>query len=74
MIWNGNFGFQDWLAQNFGALFHDFAGSMVVHGVGGWIALAAVLPYGHRYGRYSKDGKISFPASHSWPWVHGFCA
>lgn len=60
MIWNGNFGFQDWLNDTFGAPFHDFAGSMVVHGVGGWIALAAVLLYGHRYGRYGKDGKITY--------------
>ena len=37
MIWNGNFGFQAWLEESFGAGFHDFAGSVVVHGVGvGW--------------------------------------
>ncbi|MGF1770352.1 ammonium transporter, partial [Enterovibrio makurazakiensis] len=38
LIWNGNFGFQDWLEATFGAAFHDFAGSVVVHAVGGWIA------------------------------------
>ncbi len=43
IIWNGNFGFQDWLETSFGAPFHDFAGSVVVHGMGGWIALSAVL-------------------------------
>ncbi len=57
LIWNGNFGVQDWLEQRFGAPFHDFAGSVVVHGVGGWLALAAVLLLGHRNGRY-RDGKL----------------
>jgi Amt family ammonium transporter len=56
--WNGNFGFQAWLESNFGAGFHDFAGSVVVHGVGGWIALAAVLLLGPRHGRYGKAGEM----------------
>ncbi|PCH65204.1 MAG: ammonium transporter [Gammaproteobacteria bacterium] len=56
--WNGAFGFQDWLTESFGAGFHDFAGSVVVHGVGGWIALAAVLLLGPRYGRYGKKGEV----------------
>jgi Amt family ammonium transporter len=59
MTWNGNFGMQDWLASNFGAEFHDFAGSVVVHAVGGWLALGAVLTLGHRHGRYGKDGSVS---------------
>ncbi len=47
MIWNGNFGLQRWLAHSFGASFHDFAGSVVVHAMGGWIALAGgFLIYG----------------------------
>jgi ammonium transporter, Amt family len=46
MIWNDNLGFQDWLTQTFGASFHDFAGSVVVHAMGGWIALAAVILLG----------------------------
>lgn len=58
MIWNGNFGFQDWLEAVFGAPFHDFAGSVVVHAMGGWIALIAVLLLGARRGRY-KDGRIN---------------
>ena len=57
MIWNGNYGFQAWLEETFGAQFHDFAGSVVVHGVGGWIALAAVLMLGARKGRY-RDGRV----------------
>ncbi len=56
--WNGNFGIQAWLEQSFGAGFHDFAGSVVVHGVGGWIALAAVLLLGPRHGRYGKSGEM----------------
>lgn len=54
--WNGLFGVQGWLEGAFGAGFHDFAGSVVVHAVGGWIALAAVLLLGPRHGRYGKDG------------------
>ena len=64
IIWNGNFGFQDFLNQNFGAPFNDFAGSVVVHAMGGWIALAAVLILGPRLGRYTKDGRLNaFPPS-----------
>ncbi|WP_084227445.1 ammonium transporter [Methylophaga nitratireducenticrescens] len=56
--WNGLFGIQPWLENQFGAAFHDFAGSVVVHAVGGWIALAAVLLLGPRHGRYGKQGEI----------------
>ena len=64
IIWNGNFGFQDFLNQTFGAPFNDFAGSVVVHAMGGWIALAAVLILGPRLGRYTKDGRLNaFPPS-----------
>src|SRR5690606_13905678 len=64
MVWNGRFGLQDWLAAQFGAGFHDFAGSVVVHAMGGWIALAAVLLLGPRMGRYGKDGRLhAFPPS-----------
>ena len=59
IVWNGNYGIQDWLAASTGAKFHDFAGSVVVHAVGGWIALPAVLLLGARRGRYAKDGMIS---------------
>ena len=63
MIWNGNYGFQDWLESQFGAGFHDFAGSVVVHGVGGWIGLAAVLVLGARKGRYRNGRVVAFPPS-----------
>jgi ammonium transporter, Amt family len=59
IAWNGAFGIQDWLLVSFGANFHDFAGSVVVHAVGGWIGLAAVLMLGARRGRYHKDGGIA---------------
>jgi len=58
MTWNGNLGMQALIERLFGAPFHDFAGSVVVHAVGGWIALAAVLLLGPRIGRYRKDGSI----------------
>jgi len=58
LAWNGNFGVQAWLEAEYGAGFHDFAGSIVVHAVGGWIALAAILVLGARTGRYDKNGKI----------------
>lgn len=67
IIWNGNFGIQDALEANFGAGFHDFAGSVVVHAFGGWVALMAVLFLGARTGRYGPKGR-SFPPS-SIPWL-----
>ncbi len=59
IAWNQAYGIQAWLAATFGAEFHDFAGSVVVHAVGGWIGLAAVLLLGARRGRYHKDGGIA---------------
>ena len=64
IAWNNHFGIQDWLNTTFGAKFHDFAGSVVVHVMGGWIALTAVILLGARSGRYSKDGRLhSHPPS-----------
>ncbi|MEP6505243.1 MAG: ammonium transporter [Betaproteobacteria bacterium] len=57
--WNHRFGIQRLLQSTFGAEFHDFAGSVVVHAMGGWVALAAVLLLGPRANRYRKDGAIS---------------
>jgi len=59
LVWNGNYGVQAWLEASTGAKFHDFAGSVVVHAVGGWIALPAVYFLGARHGRYTKDGMVS---------------
>lgn len=58
IAWNHHYGVQDWLKTSFGAEFHDFAGSVVVHAMGGWIALAAVILLGARSGRYGKDGRV----------------
>lgn len=64
IVWNGHYGVQDWLKAVNGASFHDFAGSVVVHAMGGWIALAAVVLLGARNGRYSKDGRLhAYPPS-----------
>jgi Amt family ammonium transporter len=69
MVWNGNYGFQSWLEGAFGAKFHDFAGSVVVHAVGGWIALAAVLLLGARRGRYHTNGMMSVHPPSSIPFL-----
>ncbi len=58
IAWNQQYGVQAWLKAATGEEFHDFAGSIVVHAVGGWIGLAAVLMLGARTGRYGKDGKV----------------
>jgi len=69
VAWNQRFGLQAWLKSAFGAEFHDFAGSVVVHAVGGWIALAAVLLLGARAGRYRKDGLMSAHPPSSIPFL-----
>lgn len=64
IAWNGHYGVQDWLLATFGAKFRDFAGSVVVHAMGGWIALSAVVLLGARNGRYSKEGHLhAYPPS-----------
>ncbi len=68
-VWNGNFGLQsEFFKGTFGADFHDFAGSIVVHAFGGWVALGAVLKLGARVGRYDKGGVQGIPPS-SIPWL-----
>jgi Amt family ammonium transporter len=63
IVWNGNYGLQAWLEQTTGAQFHDFAGSVVVHGLGGWLALVAVYFLGRRNGRIKDNKLISFAPS-----------
>jgi len=58
IVWGERFHVQALIESAFGAKFHDFAGSVVVHAMGGWIALGAVLLLGPRKGRYTKDGKV----------------
>ncbi len=59
IAWNGNFGLQAWMEASFSTKFHDFAGSIVVHAVGGWLALGAVVMLGARLGRYGRGGTSS---------------
>ena len=64
IAWNGAYGLQERLRSMFGAEFHDFAGSIVVHAMGGWVALPAVLLLGARRGRYTREGRVvAFPPS-----------
>jgi Amt family ammonium transporter len=58
IVWGERFHVQALIESGFGFKFHDFAGSVVVHAMGGWIALGAVLLLGARKGRYTKDGKV----------------
>ena len=69
IAWNQHFGVQAWLKGAFGEEFHDFAGTVVVHAVGGWIGLVAVLLLGARRGRYSKEGGISAHPPSSIPFL-----
>ena len=69
VVWNQQFGVQGWIKATTGAEFHDFAGSVVVHTVGGWIGLTAVLLLGARAGRYRKDGMVSAHPPSSIPFL-----
>jgi Amt family ammonium transporter len=69
IAWTGHFGVQAWLARVTGAEFHDFAGSVVVHAMGGWIGLVAVLLLGPRRGRYTRDGMVSAHPPSSIPFL-----
>jgi Amt family ammonium transporter len=69
IAWNQAFGIQAWLKATYGEEFHDFAGSVVVHAMGGWIALPAVLLLGARHGRYRKGGEVSAHPPSSIPFL-----
>jgi len=69
IAWNQAFGIQAWIKAATGEEFHDFAGSVVVHAVGGWLALPAVILLGARYNRYRKDGGISSHPPSSIPFL-----
>jgi Amt family ammonium transporter len=69
IAWNQHFGIQAWLKGVFGEEFHDFAGSVVVHAMGGWIGLVAVLMLGARRGRYTREGSISAHPPSSIPFL-----
>lgn len=69
IAWNGNLGFQAWLEAHYGVGFHDFAGSVVVHALGGWIALVAVILMGPRRGRYHRNGGVAAHPPSSIPFL-----
>jgi Amt family ammonium transporter len=69
IAWNQAFGVQAWIKATFGEEFHDFAGSVVVHAMGGWIGLVAVLMLGARRGRYSREGGIAAHPPSSIPFL-----
>jgi Amt family ammonium transporter len=69
IAWNDKYGVQAWIEASAGARFHDFAGSIVVHAVGGWIGLVAVVLLGARSGRYTRDGKMSAHPPSSIPFL-----
>ena len=69
IAWNQHFGVQGWLKAAFGEEFHDFAGSVVVHAMGGWIGLVAVLFLGARRGRYSREGGVAAHPPSSIPFL-----
>ena len=69
IVWNQHFGVQAGVESLTGAPFHDFAGSVVVHAVGGWLALPAVILLGARSNRYRKDGGISAHPPSSIPFL-----
>lgn len=69
IAWNQQFGVQAWIKGAFGEEFHDFAGSVVVHAMGGWIGLMAVLQLGPRSGRYGKDGQVTAHPPSSIPFL-----
>jgi ammonium transporter, Amt family len=69
VAWANKFGIQDWIKATTGENFRDFAGSIVVHAVGGWIALPAVILLGARSNRYRKDGSMSAHPPSSIPFL-----
>ncbi len=69
IAWNKGWGVQAWLEATFGAPFHDFAGSVVVHAVGGWLGLIAVILLGARSGRYMKYGAVNGQPPSSIPFL-----
>ncbi|HSV57856.1 MAG TPA: ammonium transporter [Variovorax sp.] len=69
IAWNKAFGIQAWIASVTGSEFHDFAGSVVVHAMGGWLGLVAVLLLGARHNRYRRDGSLSAHPPSSIPFL-----
>lgn len=64
--WGSYFGGEGWLRQ---LGFVDFAGSTVVHSIGGWCALAGAIVVGPRLGRFAPDGTARIIPGHNLPYV-----
>ncbi len=62
-VWGRHAVLQNWLLLRTGATFHDYAGSVVVHSMGGWIALPAVIILGQRIGRWTNGKSVGIPVS-----------
>ncbi|MDD4731476.1 MAG: ammonium transporter [Desulfovibrio sp.] len=65
--WGSLYGDAGWLETAFSVPFCDFAGSSVVHSVGGWLALAGAMVVGPRIGKYGQDGKARAIPGHNIP-------
>ncbi len=77
VVWGKITFFQDLLIKQFGHNFHDYAGSVVVHSIGGWLALPAIIVLGSRTGRYTgrldiRPSSIPFLALGSWILIVGW--
>jgi len=65
-VWGGSGDERGWLAA---IGFHDAAGSTVVHSIGAWCALGAILILGPRSGRFSRKGEVHEISGHNLPFV-----
>ena len=70
VLWGGKWGVLAWIESTFDGAFNDFAGSVVVHSLGGWLAVPAIILLGARRRRYTNGAppvsNIPFLALGSW--------
>ena len=63
VLWNGNWQIQDKIQAFFGEKYHDYAGSGVIHLLGGFLGLMAIIIIGPRNGKYKKSKAVAIPPS-----------